>query len=190
MGRGPAWACGGLVAAGVVVRLCVAPAAPAPDPAPKRASNASVPPTPASAAPVHSLALSPRAAALKDRILVQGRLAKPADATPEEIQAYEYAEELEKKGAPPEWAAVQGARRADFERHAQERRRRVEERNRQARERAEKAREMHRRKLEEFQANRPDRPPPAQELPNMKNLDLGPPLLESSATPPPEKKAP
>ena len=42
----------------------------------------------------------------------------------------------------------------------------------------------------EFQANRPDRPPPAQELPNMKNLDLGPPLLESSATPPPEKKAP
>jgi hypothetical protein len=190
MARWLAWACGGLVAAGVVVRLCVAPSAQAPDPAPRRASSAPVSPTPVAAAPANPLSLSPRAAALRDRILVQGRLAKPPDATPEEIQAFEYAEELHKKGAPAEWAAAQGARRADLERHEQERRRRVEERNRQAKERAEKAREMHQRKLEEIRANRPDRPPPAQELPSMKNLDLGPPLLESSATPPPEKKAP
>lgn len=188
MVRWLAWACGGLVAVGVLVRLCAAPAAPAPDRAPERAPKESAPPTPASATVANSVALNPRAAALRDRILSQGRIVTPESPTEEDLKALEYAHEFQAKGAPAEWAAAQAARRVDLERHEQERRRRVEEKNRQARERAEKARELHRKRREEFEANRPLRPPPSQELPNMKNLDLGPPLLESSATPPPEKK--
>ncbi|MFN3486212.1 MAG: hypothetical protein ACK44W_12115, partial [Planctomycetota bacterium] len=158
------------------------------DRAPERAPKQSAPPTPASATAGNSLVLNPRAAALRDRILSGNRLVTPENPTEEDLKAMEYAQELQKKGAPAEWAAAQAARRVDFERHEQERRRRVEEKNRQARERAEKARELHQKRREEFEANRPLRPPPSQELPSMKNLDLGPPLLESSASPPSEKK--
>lgn len=188
MARRLAWACGGLVAAGVVVRLCVAPAAQGPGPAPEKAASVSVPPPPAAGTAAHPEALNPRAAALRDRILSEGRLVTPESPTEEELKAFEYAQELQKKGAPAEWAAAQAARRVDLERHHLERRRRMEEKSREARERAQKARELHQKRREEFEANRPLRPPPSQELPSMKNLDLGPPLLESSATPVPEKK--
>jgi len=116
MARRLVWACGGLVAVGVLIRLFSASAADRTDQAPAQSAGRPAASTPASAI------VDPRLQFeidIQKRLIRDGILVRPGPgASPEQLKAYDYAVEAKTADASDVQAAQQAARRLWEERRA------------------------------------------------------------------------
>lgn len=173
--------CGGVVAVGVLVHLCVASATHEVDQTQTK-SAARAPSTPVSAVPqdpVLGIELSIQQSFLKD-----GKLVPPTtQASPQELKAYDLILEAKRVGADDLQAIHQAAEQI-WQDKKSEHERRVNDRSTQSRERAELSRKRQQEKMARKFA---DDPPPSRAglSPKPPKPDLGPAYIPDPQEPPP-----
>ncbi len=192
MARWLVWACGGLVAVGVLIRLFSASAADKADQAPAPSAV-----RPASSTPASAMAVDPRVQfemTIQKSLIRDGLLVRPPQDAPADVQrAFELALEAKKAESTDVEAARDAAeqvwkeKKAKREQDRKDRKAKADEKMKAEREKNDARRALHQAELSpDEQARRQGRPPlPAVQLP--------PALIEDPTNPvpkPPEAAAP